>query len=85
MHVDIEKYAANKYYAIEWYENRSGRDVISTVTAVAAITAVPCIAIAFWLGEHTQWKDPQCEKSIRVLIDFYGYTVIENKPLGSPI
>ena len=85
MHIDIETYNASKQTVLNWYEHKSGKDIQRTIGMMAGITFVPCIVIAYWLGEYTKWQDPTCENSIRRLIDFYGYTKITGKPEGSPI
>lgn len=85
MHIDISSYEASKHTVINWYETKSGKDIRTTVAMMAGATFVPCIVIAYWLGDYTEWKDPTAEKMIKSLIDFYGYTKIDGKPEGSPL
>ena len=85
MHIDIPTFDAQKKIVLDWFDTKGSKDVQRTVGMMAGVTFVPCIVIAYWLGEYTKWQDPQCEKSIRVLIDFYGYTNITGKPEGSPL
>ena len=85
MHIDIETFDASKSIVLNWFDSKGGKDVSRTIGMMEGITFVPCIVIAYWLGEHTKWQDPQCEKSIKSLIDFYGYSKITGKPEGSPL
>lgn len=84
MHIDIAIYEANKRIVIDWFNTRGGKDIRRTIGMMASVTFVPCIVIAYWLGEETNW-DPEAIQAIKGLIDFYGYTKIDNKPPGSPI
>jgi len=82
--IDIGTYSANKTFAINWFNTKGGKDIKRSVGQLASMTFVPCIVIAYWLGEETNWH-PDAVSSIKSLIDFYGYTEIKNKPAGSPI
>jgi len=44
---------------------------------------VPCIVIVYWCGEVSGWPD-YLKKSLDVLVEFYGYKEIANKPEGCP-
>lgn len=44
---------------------------------------VPCIVIAYWCGEVSGWPD-YLKKSVDVLMAFYHYKPIKNKPEGCP-
>ena len=85
MTIDISAYDASKVFILGWFETKGGRDIKRTISYMAQTYHVPCLAVAFWLGEYTNWNDPQCEKSIRSLVDFYGYTEIIGIPKGCPI
>ncbi len=85
MRIDIQTFDASKRTVLNWFDTKGGQDVKRTISMMAGVTFVPCIVIAYWLGEHTKWQDSQCEKSIKSLIGFYGYTEIQGKPEGSPV
>lgn len=84
MRIDIDTYSANKKFVIDWFHSKGGKDIGRTISVMASATMVPCIVIAYWLGEETNWDKIAIER-IQGLIDFYGYTQIDNKPKGSPI
>lgn len=84
MTIDLAIYDSNKDFVIGWFNTKGGKDIGRTVSIMASATHVPCIVIAYWLGEHTNWH-PDSIISIKSLTDFYGYTDIQNKPPGAPI
>lgn len=83
MTIDIGKFTASKLTILNYFEGASGGDVQKTVSMGAQITGVPCIVIAFWLGERIGWTVEILE-TISRLINFYGYTEILGKPTGAP-
>jgi len=85
MKIDLELYSVNKWVVLRWFNSQGDRDISRTIGMMSAVTFVPCIVVAYWLGEETKWQDPEAERSIKMLIDFYGYTEILNKPPGAPI
>lgn len=84
MTVDIELYSLNKDFCIRWFKEKGHGDIKRCIGMLASMTFVPCIVVAYWLGEATDWH-PDAVSSIKNLIDFYGYTNILNKPPGAPI
>lgn len=82
MIVDIALYEKNKPIVIDWFK-KSG-DVNRTIGMMASITFVPCIVIAYWLGEYTNWH-PDTVAAVKRLQEFYDYSSILNKPEGSPL
>lgn len=84
MKVDIDTYSKSKDFVISWFHSKGMKDIDYTIGTMSPITFVPCIVIAYWLGEETKW-DPLCIEAVKRLVDFYGYTEILNKPEGSPI
>jgi hypothetical protein len=83
MYIDISVFSGRKPLVIDWYE-KNGKDVNRTVSMMSGVTSVPCIAIAYWLGEHTNW-DPLTIAAVKRLTEFYKYTEIDGKPEGSPL
>lgn len=84
MRADINYGAtANKRFVQEWWINGGKIYTVSALGIMANATNVPCIIIAFWIGEIEGYPD-WLKKSINTLIDFYGYTEIINKPEGCP-
>ena len=84
MTIDLATYDVNKTFCINWFNTKGGKDIKRSVGQLASMTFVPCIVIAYWLGEATEWH-PDAISSIKSLIDFYGYTDIQNKPPNAPI
>lgn len=83
MVIDLATFEVNKHFIQEWFKNKGNYNVNYTISMMASATSVPCIVIAFWLGEITNWC-PSSVAAIKRLKDFYGYTEIKNKPEGSP-
>lgn len=67
-----------------WYEEKGNGDINYAISLMSSVTSVPAIVVAFWIGELTKW-DAVAINTIRVLIDYYGYDEIINKPHNSPI
>lgn len=84
MRIDLAAFDANKNFVLNWFNTTGAKDPKRTISMMASALGVPCIVIAYWLGVETEW-DPRVIESIKRLIDFYGYTDIENKPEGAPI
>lgn len=85
MTIDIGTYDASKRTVIMWFRSKGGSDIKRTISMMSFTTMVPCLVIAYWLGEETKWQDPVAEEHIKSLIAFYRYTNILNKPPGAPI
>ena len=85
MHINISSYDNCKDSVLKWFDSKGNKDVLYTLPIMGQANMVPCIVIAYWLGEHTKWQDPECEAAIHRLIKFYGYTKITGKPEGSPV
>lgn len=84
MIIDIEAYTASKSIVINYYEGKGGKDARRSISMGASITHCPAVVVAYWIGDHAGWT-PEIIQTIKSLIDFYGYTEIQNKPEGSPI
>lgn len=84
MTVDLETYSVNKQLIIDHFLSRYPNDPSHAVGQIASFTFVPCIVVAYYIGPHCNWH-PDLIKTIKVLIDFYGYTDIHNKPEGAPL
>lgn len=85
MILDIAKYSSvNRTVVQEWYvKNKDHNTIVQTISIMACSTMCPCICVAYWLGEITEWH-PDVIASIKMLTKFYGYTMILNKPEGAP-
>jgi hypothetical protein len=83
MTIDIDLYKANKTFVISWFYG-NGQDVKRTISMMSLALFVPCIVVAYWVGEETNWH-PDAVSSIENLTAFYGYTEIKNKPPGAPV
>lgn len=84
MNIDISKFEKQKKFVIGWFNTKGGKNIERTISMMAVATFIPCIVIAYWIGEETNW-DPQAVESIKRLTDFYGYKEIKGKPPGSPV
>jgi hypothetical protein len=85
MRIDIDSYKLNKWFVRQWWEkNKREYTPGKAVSTLAVSTMVPCVVIAYWIGELTEWP-PEMVVHVKTLMDFYGYTKILNKPPGSPI
>jgi len=56
--------------------DKGGNTVNDFVPKASIATDVPCIVVAHYLGEYIGFNEELQEK-IKVLVDFYGYTAIE--------
>lgn len=83
MKIDLEAYSANKKFIMDWAVNKGGNDPAGQISILASITFVPAIVCAYWIGEATGYPD-KVQQHIKSIIDFYGYTEIENKPPNAP-
>jgi hypothetical protein len=84
MEIDIDKYQASEQYVKTTFINTCTGDLQFAISVLSAACHCPCIVVAIWVGECTNW----CQESqiiIKKLKDFYGYTKILNKPDGCPI
>ena len=85
MRLSIDSYKLNKPFVHQWYEKHKVDYTPSqSVSILAVSTMVPCIVIAYWIGEITNWP-PEIIRSIESLMLFYGYTEILDKPPGAPL
>jgi hypothetical protein len=87
MKIDIESYKVSKGYIQTLYLNNVHKNepLGLTISMLSAIPPyVPCIVVAFWIGEACNWH-PDVIECIKRLKEFYGYEDIANKPDGSPI
>jgi hypothetical protein len=85
MRVDLNTYAAvNKEFVRSKYLEDPEQDLGMLISILATSTMVPCIVVAYWLGEFSNWN-PDVVESIKRLTKFYGYTTIDNKPQGAPV
>lgn len=85
MELNIDSYKLNKRFVLQWYEkNKKDYSPGQAVSVLAVSTMVPCIVIAYWIGEATDWH-PEIIHSIQSLMKFYDYSGILNKPPGAPL
>ncbi|MCX9024640.1 MAG: hypothetical protein OIN85_00925 [Candidatus Methanoperedens sp.] len=83
MVVDLFRYSDTLKKDVQrTFLNRSEKDR-KRILDIADPFKVPCIVIVFWCGEVSGWPD-YLKKSLDILIDFYNYTEIQNKPEGCP-
>jgi hypothetical protein len=83
MVADLDRYIVQKDVIQRWYLRDKG-DPSKLLSPIANATMVPCIVIAYYIGEIDGWS-PEIRRSIESLMKFYGYTEIQNKPDNCPI
>lgn len=84
MIMDVNKYINNRAFVHQWYEkNKESIKIQKAISTLACSTGVPCICLAFWLGEVTDWPE-EILNSIEKLRGFYGYTDVIGKPASYP-
>lgn len=85
MKLDIATYSINRTFVQNWYLKNKDKDSPGhAISSLACSTMCPCIVIAYWIGEITDWC-PEVLEAIDRLTKFYGYTEILNKPEGCPV
>lgn len=84
MKIDLDEYSSeHKLYAFKWYKEKEFIDPCLAVSPIAVMSSVPCIVIAYWLGEMLQYPDALKTK-VDMLMKFYDCKEILNKPLDCP-
>lgn len=84
MTIDLSTYSINKDYIQSWFLKKGAGDVNYSISMLSSMTMVPCIVIAYWIGEIDGWS-PASVRAITRFIDFYGYTSVLSKPEGAPL
>lgn len=83
MTIDIARYDVNKVYVQKYWRDQTKKNLNHSISHLAGILMVPCIAIVYWIGEIEGYT-PEIMKSIGRFKEFYGYTKIEGKAEGAP-
>lgn len=83
MKVDINQYVISKEFIQKCYLEKGSQDASYSIALLAAVTFVPAIVVAFYVGEVANWPESVIDTIIR-LKDFYEYKVIENVPESFP-
>jgi hypothetical protein len=81
--INIDDYKNSKAFIQDWFLKNGEGKITETVSIMGPSTMVPCIVIAFWIGEVTNW-DKEALESIQTLTEFYDYTEILNIPDSYP-
>lgn len=84
MTIDLNTYSINKDYIQSWFRTKGGGDVNYSISMLSSMTMVPCIVVAYWIGEVDGWS-PKTLAAIARLTYFYGYTNVLSKPEGAPV
>jgi len=82
--LDIELYRINKKFIHSYYENHKDEDIYKIISSLSVSTMVPCVAVAYYIGEISGWPEEVID-TIKRLTKFYGYSKIINVPDGCPI
>lgn len=83
MIVDINKYSINEKIVKKWYVEHGEGNPSAAVSILANSTMVPCIVIAYWIGDGFGWTHDVLT-TIQRLKKFYGYTHILGLPESTP-
>jgi hypothetical protein len=83
MRISVTDYHLNKKAAQDWFLKNGEGNFNNSVSIIACSSMVPCIVVAFWLGEVAGWNEEVLAK-INMLTKFYGYTYIEGIPDSYP-
>ena len=83
MKINIDDYKNSKAFIQDWYLKNGEGKIRQTVSIMGPSTMVPCLVVAYWLGEITNW-DNEALEAIEALTKFYGYTEIIGIPDSYP-
>lgn len=83
MRIDLQIYKINREFVHKWFLEKGNGDISRSISILAIVTGCPCIVIAYWLGEITNWPSDVIY-SIQALKQFYGYSEILNTPTNTP-
>lgn len=83
MIVDLSKFAPSLRLSVQAIFLSREEEGRKRILDISDALSVPCIVIAFWCGEVSDWA-PHLKHSVDVLMAFYGYKEIQNKPEGCP-
>jgi hypothetical protein len=83
MHEDLAKYNREvKAIVQSLFLNRDQVEK-EQILDISDSFKVPCIVIAYWCGEVSGWPD-YLKTSVDMLMKFYKYDEVKNKPEGCP-
>lgn len=83
MRISLKQYEVNKSIVQNWYKDKGNSRPEDAVATMAIATMVPCIVVAYWIGEVTGYPE-HIVTTIKNLTKFYGYTEIVDLPEGAP-
>lgn len=83
MQVDLSIYSPSLKASIQTIFLKRDENGRKRILEVSDPFSVPCIVILFWCGEVSGWPD-YLERNYQIQIEFYGYTIVHNKPDGCP-
>lgn len=73
----------HKTYSIRWYQEKQVENLSLAVSLIANMSSVPCIIVAYWLGELLDYPE-SLKTTVDRLMKFYAYTEILGKPVNCP-
>lgn len=83
MRINLETYKLSKKFIQETYISRYKNDLDFGISFLSAVTYVPVIVCAFYIGEVDGWSD-KILNIIDRMTDFYGYKEILGIPESYP-
>lgn len=83
MRIDLNIYASNRRYIVDWYGKSKNKNVSYAISFLAPILHCPCIALAFYISETVGFT-VELRRIIDRQIESYGYREILNQPDDSP-
>jgi hypothetical protein len=84
MVLDVELYRINRKFIHSYYEDHKDEDINRMISSLSVSTMVPCICVAYYVGEVSGWPEEVIE-TIKRLTKFCGYSKIINVPDGCPV
>ena len=81
MRIDLNKYIINRDFIQKWYLDQTYLGYAQCISTMAIACHTPCIVVAFYIGEITDWPQ-EILNSISRYIDFYDYREITGIPEG---
>lgn len=74
---------SHKVTSLRWYKDNGQDNPCNAVAIISSISPIPCIVIAYWLGELLGYPD-DLKAKVEMLTKYYEYKQILGKPIDCP-
>lgn len=78
MKIDLDLYRSNVGFIRHYFSENQTESKELYIGLLATATSVPCIVIAYYIGEMYGFT-PELSESIAVITKFYGYEPLEKE------